>query len=83
MTMPRETPERKRYRLKLLRPAFTCTVLQYDSVGARLRGRLPPVARRRHDKAGGLNYVVPELGELETALKVVSDWFERVRKYKF
>lgn len=37
---------------------------------------------RRHDKARGLNYVVPDMSELEAELKLVRDWFTQLRKYR-
>lgn len=37
---------------------------------------------RRHDKARSLNYVMPELTELETELKQVRQWLTKVRKYR-
>ena len=37
---------------------------------------------KRHDKSGKVNYVAPEVSRLESELNLVSDWFERVRRYK-
>ena len=37
---------------------------------------------RRHDKSVHLNYVAPELNELEEELDMVDQWFKRVRSYK-
>ena len=37
---------------------------------------------RRHDKSTRLNYVAPELLELESELALVDQWFRRVRKYR-
>lgn len=37
---------------------------------------------RRHDKSAHLNYVAPELNELEEELDLVDQWFKRVRGYK-
>ena len=37
---------------------------------------------KRHDKSAHLNYVAPELTELEEELSVVDRWFKRVRGYK-
>jgi len=37
---------------------------------------------RRHDKDRELNYVAPDLMELEREIALVRGWFERVRKYK-
>ena len=37
---------------------------------------------RRHDKSAHLNYVAPELNELEEELDSVAQWFTRVRGYK-
>lgn len=37
---------------------------------------------RRHDKSAHLNYVAPELDELEAELDLVDKWFRRVRRYK-
>ena len=36
---------------------------------------------RRHDKSAYLNYVPPQLSELERELGLVDDWFKRVRGY--
>ena len=37
---------------------------------------------RRHDKSTHLNYVAPQLGELEEELALVDRWFKRIRKYR-
>ena len=37
---------------------------------------------RRHDKSTHLNYVAPQLTQLEEELNLVSQWFNRVRRYK-
>jgi len=37
---------------------------------------------RRHDKSQALNYVPPEVHELETELTLVKQWHTRIRKYK-
>ena len=37
---------------------------------------------KRHDKSARLNYVAPELDELEEELGLVDQWFNRVRSYK-
>ncbi len=37
---------------------------------------------KRHDKSGLVNYVAPELEELEQELKRVDEWFKRVKAYK-
>jgi energy-coupling factor transporter ATP-binding protein EcfA2 len=37
---------------------------------------------RRHDKSQALNYVAPEIHELETELALVKDWHARIRKYR-
>ncbi len=37
---------------------------------------------KRHDKSAHLNYVAPELGDLEEELDLVDQWFKRVRRYK-
>lgn len=37
---------------------------------------------KRHDKSTHLNYVAPELNELERELGLVNHWFKRVRGYK-
>ena len=37
---------------------------------------------KRHDKSAHLNYVAPELTELEEELGLVDQWFKRVRSYK-
>ena len=37
---------------------------------------------KRHDKSAHLNYVAPELDELEEELGLVDQWFKRVRSYK-
>ena len=37
---------------------------------------------RRHDKSAHLNYVAPELIELEEELALVDRWFKRVKGYK-
>ena len=37
---------------------------------------------KRHDKSAHLNYVAPELNELENELALVDQWFKRVRSYK-
>jgi hypothetical protein len=37
---------------------------------------------RRHDKSAAVNYVAPEVAELEKELDEVSRWFKRVKGYK-
>lgn len=37
---------------------------------------------KRHDKSAHLNYVAPELDELEEELDLVDRWFKRVRGYR-
>jgi hypothetical protein len=37
---------------------------------------------RRHDKSNMVNYVAPEIGTLEDELKLVDQWFKRVKAYK-
>lgn len=37
---------------------------------------------RRHDKSQALNYVAPEVHELESELALVKGWHARIRKYK-
>ena len=37
---------------------------------------------KRHDKSTHLNYVAPELNELEEELGLVDQWFNRVSRYK-
>ena len=37
---------------------------------------------KRHDKSKHLNYVAPDLHELEKELGLVDQWFKRVRRYK-
>lgn len=37
---------------------------------------------KRHDKSAHLNYVAPELGDLEEELGLIDQWFKRVRRYK-
>ena len=37
---------------------------------------------KRHDKSSLVNYVAPELEELELELKRVDEWFKRVKAYK-
>ena len=37
---------------------------------------------KRHDKSAHLNYVAPELDEIEEELSLVDQWFKRVRSYK-
>jgi energy-coupling factor transporter ATP-binding protein EcfA2 len=37
---------------------------------------------KRHDKSSLVNYVAPELEELEQELKRVDEWFRRVKAYK-
>jgi len=36
---------------------------------------------RRHDKSPEVNYVPPQISEMEQELALVKSWFERVRKY--
>ena len=37
---------------------------------------------KRHDKSALINYVSPEVGLLEEELKLVEQWFSRVKQYK-
>lgn len=37
---------------------------------------------KRHDKSGMVNYVAPPVNALEEELKLVEDWFKRVKAYK-
>jgi hypothetical protein len=37
---------------------------------------------KRHDKSGMVNYVAPQISALEEELRLVEDWFKRVKKYK-
>ena len=37
---------------------------------------------KRHDKSARLNYVAPELDELQKELALVDQWFKRVKSYK-
>jgi hypothetical protein len=37
---------------------------------------------RRHDKSQALNYVAPEIHELEAELSLVKEWHARIRKYR-
>ena len=37
---------------------------------------------KRHDKSALVNYVAPEVSDLEEELKLVDSWFKRVRGYK-
>ena len=37
---------------------------------------------KRHDKSALVNYVAPEIGDLEAELQLVDSWFKRVRGYK-
>ena len=37
---------------------------------------------KRHDKSALVNYVAPEVGDLEAELELVNSWFKRVRGYK-
>ena len=37
---------------------------------------------KRHDKSSLLNYVAPEIVDLESELDVVNAWFKRVKKYR-
>jgi hypothetical protein len=37
---------------------------------------------KRHDKSALVNYVAPEVGLLEEELKLVEQWFSRVKQYK-
>ncbi|MDD9980906.1 MAG: hypothetical protein OXU81_06035 [Gammaproteobacteria bacterium] len=37
---------------------------------------------KRHDKSAHLNYVAPQLDELEEELSLVDQWFRRVKNYK-
>ena len=37
---------------------------------------------KRHDKSSLLNYVAPEIVDLESELEVVNAWFKRVKKYR-
>jgi energy-coupling factor transporter ATP-binding protein EcfA2 len=36
---------------------------------------------RRHDKSPEINYVPPEIGDMEKELMLVRKWFDRIRKY--
>ena len=37
---------------------------------------------KRHDKSVTVNYVAPEVGELESELNSVDAWFKQVKSYK-
>jgi len=37
---------------------------------------------KRHDKSGMVNYVAPDIGALDEELKLVDEWFARVKRYK-
>lgn len=37
---------------------------------------------KRHDKSGLVNYVAPQIGALENELKLVEEWFKRIKGYK-
>ena len=37
---------------------------------------------KRHDKSARVNYVAPDVADLETELENVDTWFKRVKKYK-
>jgi energy-coupling factor transporter ATP-binding protein EcfA2 len=37
---------------------------------------------KRHDKSGMVNYVAPEISTLEEEIKLVEEWFKRVKGYK-
>ena len=37
---------------------------------------------KRHDKSAAVNYVHPEVAELEKELGLVETWFKRVKGYK-
>jgi energy-coupling factor transporter ATP-binding protein EcfA2 len=37
---------------------------------------------KRHDKSSMVNYVAPELDQLQQELNLVADWFKRVKGYK-
>jgi hypothetical protein len=37
---------------------------------------------KRHDKSGMVNYVAPGIKSLEEELKLVEEWFKRVKAYK-
>jgi hypothetical protein len=37
---------------------------------------------KRHDKSALMNYVAPEVSELEAELERVDTWFKRVKEYK-
>jgi hypothetical protein len=37
---------------------------------------------KRHDKSALLNYVAPEVGQLEAEIQRVDSWFKRVKGYK-
>jgi len=37
---------------------------------------------KRHDKSALVNYVAPEIADLEAELARVDTWFKRVRGYK-
>ena len=37
---------------------------------------------KRHDKSTVVNYVAPEVSTLEEEMKLVSEWFGRVKRYK-
>jgi len=37
---------------------------------------------RRHDKCGAVNYVAPDIDKLEEELRLVDEWFKRVKGYK-
>ncbi len=37
---------------------------------------------KRHDKSAAVNYVAPEIATLEEELRLVENWFKRVKGYK-
>jgi hypothetical protein len=36
---------------------------------------------RRHDKSPEINYVPPEIGDMEKELTLIRSWFDRIRRY--
>ena len=68
-----------------VRPNMVKILVRFtDSDGREFQASFSRVSQcaKRHDKSGMVNYVAPEIKTLEEELKLVDEWFKRVKAYK-
>ena len=69
-------------RLRRLVPPSHLLGLLGDRTKPDASGLLLAKWAKRHDKSAMVNYVPPDVNDLERELKRVTSWFKRVRGYK-